>query len=61
MAAVTGARRSEILGIAWEDLDLEAGMVGTHGRGGSDYLAPDTKSPVRSVGRGGLEPPIGGS
>ena len=27
LAAVTGARRSEVLGISWEDIDLIAGMV----------------------------------
>jgi integrase len=27
LAAVTGARRSEILGISWEDVDLEEGTI----------------------------------
>lgn len=43
LAAVTGARRSETLGLAWEDVDLKVGIIDI-GRGvqrAADSAAPD--------------------
>jgi integrase len=46
LSAATGARRSEVLGLAWEDVDLRAGMLrircglqGTPGRGAIGTVA----------------------
>ena len=60
LAAFGGLRKGEVLGLLWEDLDLEAGKYFVrsnrmHADGGGDYIdTPKTKTSVR----GGVLPEV---
>lgn len=47
LATVTGARRSEILGLSWSDVDLGEGMICIR-RGVHRYEPPTVRAPSRS-------------
>jgi integrase len=54
MAVTTGLRQGELLGLKWEDVDLEAGSLQvrrtlTTAKGGPVLSAPKTKGSRRSV------------
>lgn len=54
VAAVTGARRSQVIGLRWEDIDLDAGTI----RFVRSVVTVDGRTDVREITKGGRRYPV---